>query len=176
MNKITVNNTTIEILINDIVATDSDAIVIPTNSKLLPSGTLRCKVLRGAGPKVQVECNKIIQQTSNIPLGKAVITSGGNLKTKYIIHTRAGHDKKKLMLSTWNALKLADQKQIRSVSFPPLSMDVIIFNAQICAEIILSTIKKYLSETNSNIRNIIIYLETLPDYKGFERVLEKISV
>ncbi|MFW9948381.1 MAG: macro domain-containing protein [Candidatus Odinarchaeota archaeon] len=176
MNKLTFNDTTIEIAVNDIANAECDAIIIPTNSRLLPSGTIRCRVLRKAGSHVQVECNQIMQKISNIPMGEVVITSGGDLNSKFILHIRSGHDKKKLILAIWNSLKLADQKEdIKSICFPPLSLEVIGFNAQTCAELILKTIKKYILERNLNIRNISIYLETLPDYKEFEKILENLN-
>jgi O-acetyl-ADP-ribose deacetylase (regulator of RNase III) len=172
MNKITLNNTVIELFIGDLIQTEYDAIVIPSNSRLLPSGELRCKVIREAGPKVQVECNVIAQKISSIPVGSAVITSGGKLKSGYIIHTRAGHDGKKLVLATWNSLKTADKHNLHSLVYPPLSKDVIGFSAKKSAQLMLPTIKKYLIEKNSNIKNISICLETLPDYKAFEEILE----
>jgi O-acetyl-ADP-ribose deacetylase (regulator of RNase III) len=172
MNEITIKDTVIELFIGDITQTDHDAIVIPSNSRLLPSGELRCKVIREAGPKVQVECNVIAQKISNIPVGSAVITSGGNLNACYIIHTRAGYDGKKLVFATWNSLKTADNHNVKSLVFPPLSKDVIGFSAEKSSQFMLPTIKKYLIEKNSNIRNISVCLETLPDYKAFEKVLE----
>ncbi len=174
MNEITINNTVIELFIGDLTQSEYDAIVIPTNSRLLPSGDLRCKVVREAGSTVQVECNVIAQKISNIPVGSAVITSGGNLKAKYIIHARAGHDGKKLMLAIWNSLKIADKHSIKSLVFPPLSKDVIGFTTKKSSQIMLPTIKKYVTEKTSSINNISICLETLPDYKEFETVLDKI--
>ena len=152
--------------------TEYDAIVIPSNSRLLPSGDLRCKVIREAGPKVQVECNVIAQKISNIPVGSAVITSGGNLKSHFIIHARAGHDGKKLVLATWNSLKTADKHNLKSLVFPPLLKDIRGFSAENSGKIMLSTIKKYLTSKTTEIKNITICLETLPDYITFENVLE----
>jgi O-acetyl-ADP-ribose deacetylase (regulator of RNase III) len=172
MNKITLNNTVIELFIGDLIQTEYDAIVIPSNSRLLPSGELRCKIIREAGPKVQVECNVIAQKVSSIPVGSAVITSGGNLKSRFIIHTRAGHDGKKLVLATWNSLKTADKHNLNSLVYPPLSKDVIGFSVEKSGQLMLPTIKKYLFERNSNIKNISVCLETLPDYKAFEKILE----
>ena len=108
MNQLTINNTIVELFIGELINTEYDAIVLESNSRLLPSGDLRCKTLRKAGSTVQVECNKIIQDVSQISLGKAIITSAGNLNSKYIIHVRAGHEGKKLMLATWNCLKMAN--------------------------------------------------------------------
>ena len=172
MNKITINNTIIELFVGDLTQTACDAIIIPSNSRLLPSGELRCKVIREAGPKVQVECNIIAQKISSIPVGSAVITSGGKLRSHFIIHTRAGHDGKKLMLATWNSLKIADKHNLKSLVFPPLLKDLIRFSPQKSSKIMLPTIKKYLTEKTTEIKHISICLETLPDYKIYENVLE----
>jgi O-acetyl-ADP-ribose deacetylase (regulator of RNase III) len=171
MHQISVNNAILDLFIGDLSKTDQDAIILSSNSRLLPSGNLRCNVLRNAGSMVQVECNKIIQEISNIPMGNAVITSGGNLGSKYIIHARSGYDQKKLMLAVWNSLKLADEKGLRSISFPPISKDVIGFTTLISAKVIIPTIKKYLKEKNKNLQKVSICLETLPDYKDFENIL-----
>ena len=175
MNQLTINNTVIEIFVGDIINADYDAIAVPTNSRLLPSGTLRCRVLKGAGHTVQVECNRIISEISNVPIGEAIITSGGNLSAKFIIHVRAGHDQRKLMLAIWNSLKLADKEGIRSIAYPPMSKEVIGFNAKICAGIIIPTIKKFVLERNNNLGNISVCLESLPDYKDFENALDNIA-
>ena len=175
MNQITINNAAIEIFVGDLVNVQSDAVAIPTNSRLLPSGTLRCRVLKEAGHKIQLECNQIISKRSNIPIGSAVITSGGNLNVNFIIHARAGHDQKKLMLATWNSLTLADREGINSIAFPPISIEVIGFNAKICAGIMITTIQKYFLEKNRNLKIVSICLETLPDYKEFESVLSNLT-
>jgi O-acetyl-ADP-ribose deacetylase (regulator of RNase III) len=175
MNQLTINNAIIELFVGDLVNTEYDAIVLESNSKLLPSGELRCKALREAGSTVQVECNKIVKEITQISLGKAVMTSAGNLKSKCIIHVRAGHEGKKMMLATWNCLKLADKNSLKSIVFPQIMKDVIGFNNRKCAEIMLPTIDKYLREKNKNLQNVSICLETLPEYKDFESVLDSIS-
>ena len=175
MNQVTIKNAIVELFIGELINTEYDAIVVPTNSRLLPSGDLRCKTLREAGSTVQVECNKIIQEITQIPSGKAIMTSAGKLNSKYIIHVRAGHEGKKLMLATWNSLKIADENSLKSIAFPPILKEVIGFNTKKSAEIMLPTIDKYLNEKNKNLENVSICLETLPDYKDFEAVLDKIS-
>ncbi|MBY9012130.1 MAG: macro domain-containing protein [Candidatus Lokiarchaeota archaeon] len=174
MNQVTINNAVIELFVGDLVNAQYDAITIPTNSRLLPSGTLRCRVLKEAGHKIQLECNQIISKMSNIPIGSAVITSGGNLNANFIIHARAGHDQKKLMLATWSSLILADKEEINSIAFPPMSIDVIGFNAKVCAGIMIPNIQKYIIEKNGNLKNVSICLETLPDYKEFESVINNL--
>jgi O-acetyl-ADP-ribose deacetylase (regulator of RNase III) len=180
MNKLTINNSILEIFVADITNTEYEAIVIPTNSRLLPSGRLRCNVLRKAGSQVQIECNQLINKITNIPVGNAVITSGGNL-TKYIIHTHGprlgqGNEAKKLMLATWNSIKLADKHGILTIVLPPISKEILRFNAKTEAQIMLPTIKKYLLEKNRNLLNVSICVETLPDYKEFEIILNNLNI
>lgn len=175
MNQLTINNTIVEIFVGELIKTNYDAVVLPTNPRLLPSGDLRVKTLREAGSTVQVECNKIIQTISNVSTGNAIMTSGGNLGSKYIIHVHAGHEGKKLMLATWNSLKIADEKHLKSIVFPPILKEVIGFNTKKCADIMLPTIEKYLQEKNKNLKNVSICLENLLDYKEFETVLDSIS-
>ncbi|MFX1338749.1 MAG: macro domain-containing protein [Promethearchaeota archaeon] len=180
MNKITVNNTIVEILVKDIRNVDFDAIVIPSNTRLLPSGKLRCEVLREAGANVQMECNKIINKVGIIGVGAAVITSAGNLKSKHIIHTVGpqlgqGKEGKKIMLCTWNSLTLADEAGLKSIAFSPVSLENLGFNAKICANVMIPTIKKYLLQKNKNLKHIGIVLTELPEYKDFENVIESYS-
>ncbi len=175
-----INNSILEIFVGDLTNIEQyDAIVIPANSRLLPSGDLRCKVLRKAGTQVQVECNRIINKITQISVGSSVITSGGNI-TKNIIHTNGprpgqGNEGKKLMLATWNSLKLADEKELISIAFPPISIEMRGITAKICAETMLPTIKKYLLEKNKNLRNVSICLETEADFKEFEKVLNGLA-
>jgi hypothetical protein len=69
VNAITINNAVVEIFVNDdYINVEYDAMVVPTNSRLLPSGDLRCYVLREAGAKVQVECNKIINRLTTLSI------------------------------------------------------------------------------------------------------------
>ena len=175
MNQITIKNAVIEIFVGDLINVQYDAIVIPTNSRLLPSGTLRCNVLKEAGHTIQLECNKIISKISNVPIGKAIITSGGKLNAKFIVHIRAGHDQKKLMLATWNSLSFADKEGISSIAFPPLSIDVLGFYSNICAGILIPTIQNLILEKIKFLKNISVCLETLPDYKEFESVLSNLN-
>ncbi len=175
-----INNSVLEIFLGDLTNLEQyDAIVIPTNSRLLPSGDLRCKVLRKAGTSVQVECNKIINEISKVAVGSSVITSGGNI-SKYIIHTNGprpgqGNEVKKLKLATWNSLRLADKKSVIAVVFPPISLEMRGITSKLCAEAMLPAIKKYLLEHNKNLRNVSICLEKNNDFEIFENTLNKLA-
>lgn len=180
MNQLMINNSVLEIFVGNLTSIEQyDAIVVPTNSRLLPSGDQRCKVLRKAGTKVQLECNRIINKIAQVSVGSSVVTTGGNL-TKYLIHANGprsgqGNEAKKLMLTTWNSLKIGDELEIKSIVFPPISREMRGFTAKICANSMLPAIGKYLSEKNKNLQNVSICLETESDYKDFEEVLDSIN-
>ena len=173
VNQIKINNISLEIYVDELYKASCDAIVIPSNSRLLPSGSLRCKILKNAGVQVQIECNRIINKVSTIPICGAIITSGGNLLSKNIIHANnSSRDKKSLMKTTWNALKLADKKGLKEIVFSPLSKDIQGFTGKTAAGIMIPTIKKYITEQNKKIKKVRICLDTLPDYKAFEKELK----
>ncbi len=174
-----VNNSVIEIFVGDLSNIEYDAVVIPTNSRLLPSGDLRCKVLRKAGTQVQVECNRIINKISQIAVGDSIMTSGGNY-TQYIIHAngpRLGQVKegKNIMQATWNSLKLADEKGLNSIVFPPISKEMRGFTTNFCAKAMLIAIIKYLNEINKNLKNVSICVETQPESEVFEKNLNELT-
>ena len=180
MDQVVINNSVLEIFMGDLTNLEQyDAIVIPTNSRLLPSGDLRCKVLRKAGTHVQVECNRIINKISKVAVGSSVITSGGNI-SKYIIHVNGprpgqGNEVKKLVLATWNSLGLADKKEVLAIAFPPISLEMRGITAKLCAEAMLPVMKKYLLEKNKNLRNISICLEKRDDFEVFEESLIRLK-
>lgn len=179
MDKLMINNSLIEIFIGDLSNTEYDAVVIPTNSRLLPSGELRCKILRKAGTQVQVECNILINNISQVAVGDSVMTTGGNY-TQFIIHANTprlgqGNEGKKLMQATWNSLKLADAKNLTSIVFPPISKEMRGFTTEFCAKAMLLSIKKYLNENNKNLRNVSICLETQQDFEIFGNLLSDLA-
>ena len=156
MNQLMVNNSILEIFIGDLTNVEYDAVVKPTNSRLLPSGELRCKVLRAAGAKVQVKCNYLINELGLVPDCTAVVTSGGNLNVNNIIHVSGPKmaqkpEVKKLMHATWNSIKLADEREFNSIGVPSISKRVYLFTPKICADIMVKTINKYLTENNKNL-------------------------
>ena len=159
---------------------DHDAIILPSNTRLLPSGELRCRVLKMAGSSVQVECNYLINEIGLVPDATAVMTSGGNLKVKKIIHISGPKmankpEVKKLMHATWNSVKLADEKGLKTVAIPSISKRVYLFTPKICADIMIPTVNKFVLEQNKNLEKITIVLEDQEDFDEFTKKLEEIT-
>ncbi len=71
----------------DITEQDTDAIVNATNSSLMGGGGVDRAIHRAGGAKIPEECKEIVRRQGGCETGQAVITSGGLLQAKYIIHT-----------------------------------------------------------------------------------------
>ena len=143
--KAKINNTVLELIRGDITEQTTDAIVNAANTALQMGGGVAGAIRRRGGPKIQEECNRI----GGTYVGGAVITTGGNLAAKYVIHAVGPmhgdeHEDAKLKNATLNSLKLADQKGLKSIAFPAISTGIYGFPKDRCATIMLSTTIAYL--------------------------------
>jgi O-acetyl-ADP-ribose deacetylase (regulator of RNase III) len=123
--RIKINYTFLELTKGDITDQTTDAIVNAANTALQLGGGVAGAIRRKGGPKIQEECNRI----GGTHVGGAVITTGGNLKAKYVIHAVGPiHGEKnedgKLKDATLNSLILADQKNLKSIAFPAISTGI----------------------------------------------------
>ena len=143
--KVKINKTILELTQGDITDLDTDAVVNAANTALQLGGGVAGAIRRKGGPKIQEECNKI----GGTHVGGAVITTGGNLKAKYVIHAvgpRHGeeHEDAKLKDATLNSLILADKNNLKGIAFPAISTGIFGFPKDRCATIMLSTTIAYL--------------------------------
>ena len=143
--KVKINKTTLELTQGDITDLDTDAIVNAANTALQLGGGVAGAIRRKGGQKIQRECNGI----GGTRVGGAVITTGGNLKARYVVHAvgpKHGeeHEDDKLKDATLNSLILADKHDLKSIAFPAISTGVFGFPKDRCATIMLSTTIAYL--------------------------------
>jgi O-acetyl-ADP-ribose deacetylase (regulator of RNase III) len=143
--KVNIKNRILELVEGDITEMQTDAIVNAANAQLILGGGVAGAIRKKGGPEIQEECNKI----GGTFVGGAVITTGGNLKAKYVIHAVGprmgeGNEDEKLKNATLNSLKLADKNKLKSISFPAISTGIFGFPIQRCAEIMLKTTIAYL--------------------------------
>ena len=135
-----INRTILELMTGDITDLDTDAIVNAASTTLQLGGGVAGAIRRKGGSKIQEECNKI----GGTYVGGAVITTGGNLKAKYVIHAvgpRHGeeHEDAKLKDATLHSLILAYKNSLKSIAFPAISTGIFGFPKDRCAMIMLST-------------------------------------
>lgn len=172
--KAELQNTVLEVVEGDITEMETDAIVNAANAQLVLGGGVAGAIRRKGGPEIQEQCNKI----GGTFVGGAVITDGGNLKAKYVIHAVGprmgeGNEDQKLKNATLNTLKLADQNNIKSISIPAISTGIFGYPIDRCAEIMLDTTIEHIKES-TGLEKIVFCLFGQDNYKVFEERLKGI--
>ena len=123
----------VTISVGDITKEFVDAIVNAANSSLLGGGGVDGAIHRAGGPEILAACNEIrrTQYPDGLPTGQAVITTGGRLPAKHVIHTvgpvysRGGADKAELLAACYrNSLELAAKHGLKTTAFPAISTGV----------------------------------------------------
>jgi len=169
-----VHNSEIELLQGDITESNSDAIVNAANAQLILGAGVAGAIRAKGGPSIQEECHAI----GHCPVGGAVVTGGGGLKARYVIHAVGprqgeGDEEEKLKNATLNSLKVADQNNCKTISFPAISTGIFGFPVDGCARVMLTTTKEYLSGP-TNIERVVFALFDDKSLKAFEDQLKKI--
>lgn len=171
--KVNIENCILELIEGDITEMQTDAIVNAANARLILGGGVAGAIRRKGGPEIQQECNKI----GGTFVGGAVITTAGNLKAKHVIHAVGpqmgeGNEDEKLTNATLNSLKLADENNLKSISFPAISTGIFGFPIERCAEIMLKTTIDYLKSTTS-LEKVIFCLFGRDSYQIFANQLNR---
>src|SRR6202007_2864023 len=114
----------IEILQGDLTEMNTDAIVNAANNDLQLGGGVAGAIRRKGGPKIQAEGN----ESGTMPIGGAAITTGGDLKARYVIHAASMElggrtDALTLRSSTAHSLLIATPKTQKTITFTPLRQE-----------------------------------------------------
>jgi len=171
--KVDIKNRVLELLDGDITEMQTDAIVNAANDRLILGGGVAGAIRRKGGPEIQTECNKI----GGTFVGGAVITTAGNLKAKHVIHAVGprmgeGNENEKLKNATLNSLKVADENNLKSISFPAISAGIFGFPIERCAEIMLKTTIDYL-KGQTGLEKVVFCLFGNDSYNVFENRLKQ---
>ena len=170
--RLQINHSQIELIQGDITDSDTDAIVNAANEQLVLGAGVAGAIRTKGGSSIQEECNAI----GHCPVGGAVITGGGNLKTRHVIHAVGprqgeGDEEIKLKNATLNSLKVADENNLKSIAFPAISTGIFGFPLDACARIMLTTAKEYLSGTTKTER-VVFALFDDSSFRAFEHQLK----
>ena len=147
---------TLTLVLGDITTQDVDAIVNAANSSLLGGGGVDGAIHRAAGSQLLDECRKIVARQGGCPPGEAVITGGGRLKARFVIHTvgpiwRGGSHKEDETLAAAyrNSLQLAAGHKLTSIAFPSISTGAYGFPVERASRIAYTTVTKFLATRTS---------------------------
>lgn len=171
----------------DITTLKIDAIVNAANSQglgcFIPCHKCIDNSIHSAsGVELRLECNKIMQEIGMLQTGKAFITKGYNLPSKYVIHTVGPiiyenvKEKEILELKNCyiNSLELAKENNIKTIAFPCISTGEFRFPKELASKIAIETIKEYLDTNEEYFEKIIFNVFLDVDYKIYLKNLGEI--
>ena len=162
--KVTIEKAELSIFRGEITRQSTDAIVNAANSGLMGGGGVDGAIHRAGGPAILEECQQIVSKQGRLPTGKSVITTAGNMKAGYVIHTvgpvwhGGSRGEAELMASAYReSLKLADEHNLASISFPSISTGAYGYPVGEAAKVALIAVIAFLSEVTS-IKKVVFVL------------------
>ncbi len=176
--QVRINDSILEIIEGDITHQDTEAIVNAANEQLRVGGGVDGAINRAGGPAIQAEARRI----GYCPTGQAVITTGGNLKAKYVIHTvgpvyRGGTQGEADLLASCyrESLKLAASRGITSLAFPSISTGIYGYPLAPAARLALTTVADFLEE-HPEIKLVRFVLFGQQAYEVYEKELQRLGL
>jgi len=167
----------ISLIQGDITKMEVDAIVNAANSSLMGGGRVDGAIHRAGGPAILNECRTIVIKQGRCETGQAVITSGGKLPAKFVIHTvgpiwHGGNNNEAQLLENayLNSLKLAQENGVETIAFPNISTGVYSFPKQKAAKIAVKTVTEFLA-TNLQIRQVYFVCFDQENYELYQQFL-----
>jgi O-acetyl-ADP-ribose deacetylase (regulator of RNase III) len=167
-------NNKIQVIKGDITRQTVDAIVNAANETLLGGGGVDGAIHSAAGEELESACRKIYEEKGGCKTGEAVITTGGNLQAKFVIHTvgpvwRGGKQQEPELLSRAysNSLRLAAENGIKTIAFPNISTGIYGFPKEQASKIAVSTVVDFLNNNKTSIENVIFVCFDQENYEFY---------
>ncbi len=172
--RVEIGKTALVLVRGDITRQEVDAIVNAANSTLLGGGGVDGAIHRAGGPAILEECRKL----GGCPTGEAVITTGGRLPAKLVIHTVgpvwSGGDRGEgdLLASAYrNCLRIAADRKITTVAFPSISTGAYRFPIERASAIALGTVRDFLLARPHDLTEVRFVLFAAPDFQVYSAAL-----
>jgi len=165
----------------DITRETTDAVVNAANSSLLGGGGVDGAIHRAGGPAILSECRQIVGKIRSLPAGKAVITTGGDLAAKHVIHTvgpvyRGGQygEAEKLANCHRESIRLADEHGLKSLSFPAISTGAFGYPVSEAARIAISSTLEAL-DAAKHVRKVRFILYDIGILEAYTQAAEELT-
>ena len=134
---------------------------------------------RAGGPTILEQCRQIVAKQGRLPPGKAVITTGGNLPAKYVIHTvgpywQGGTSNEAIVLASCykESLKISEAKKLSSISFPSISTGAYRYPLELAAKVAVEAVISFLKEEAVSLKEVRFVLFDARTYEAYiKRVL-----
>lgn len=178
-NRIDIEGTTLALGRGNITKESTDAIVNAAHSTLLGGGGVDGAIHRAGGPAILEACREIVGKIGRLPTGQAVITTGGNLPARYVIHTvgpvwsGGTRGEADLLADAYrNSLTVATENGLRSIAFPSISTGAYRFPVAQAAGIAVMTVAEYVRNQSFDTVKFVLFSED--DFNTYNDVLARI--
>jgi O-acetyl-ADP-ribose deacetylase (regulator of RNase III) len=175
--EVKVDSTVISLVKGDITQEKTDAIVNAANSRLAGGGGVDGAIHRAGGPRIMAECRKI----GGCPTGSAVITTGGRLKARFVIHAvgpifkDGRHREAEALAGAYRrSLELALENGLKTVAFPSISTGAYGYPIAEAAEVALRTVMDF-AKDRKGLELVRFVLFSEGDFDCYRETLERIS-
>jgi len=180
--EVKINGISLALIQGDITKQATDAVVNAANPTLMGGGGVDGDIHQAGGPAILEECKLIVAKEGKLPTGKAVITTGGNLRAKYVIHTvgpvwyDGNRGEAQLLASAYKeSLKLAEDNKLSSISFPSISTGAYGYPVQQAARIAIEAVTSFIKDKASFLREVVFVLFDRKTYNAFRSALQEVA-
>jgi O-acetyl-ADP-ribose deacetylase (regulator of RNase III) len=170
------NGKKLRLVIGDITKIRVDAIVNAANSGLRGGGGVDGAIHRAGGSAIMRELDEVRGKTGGCPTGSAVVTAAGALPAQYVFHAvgpiyRDGRHGEPAQLAACyrKCLELAEERNVRTISFPAISTGAYGYPAQEAANIALETVAAHLDGAETRVREVLLVLFDAGFYQLYQR-------
>ncbi len=177
MRSLKVGKGTLSLTEGDLTKQMTDAIVNAANSGLMGGGGVDGAIHAAGGPRILEECVQIVKHSGRLSPGHAVITTAGDMPSRFVIHTvgpiwRGGTKGEAQILASCytESLNLAKKEGLRTISFPSISTGAYGYPLDLAATVALKAVKEFL-EKNDGIKEVVFVLWGRDSYDAYDKAL-----
>jgi O-acetyl-ADP-ribose deacetylase (regulator of RNase III) len=178
--EVVIKQTKLSLIQGDITKQGTEAIVNAANPSLMGGGGVDGAIHRAGGRAILEDCIEIVKKQGRLPIGKAVITRGGNLSAKYVIHTvgpiwHGGIEKEAELLTSayQESLKLATEHNVQSISFPSISTGAYGYPVGEASKVAIKAVITFLRQKSTSLKEVVVVLFDPTTYEYYRSALEK---
>jgi len=172
----------ISLIRGDITRQETDAIVNAANSGLMGGGGVDGAIHRAGGPAILEDCERIVAERGRLPAGQAVITTGGRMKARHVVHTvgpvwrGGGRGEPETLASAYReSLRLAVENGLKTISFPSISTGVYGYPVREAARVALGTVADFLLQ-DQVLDEVVFVLFDTRTFEAYEQALAKMDI
>jgi len=180
--EVSINQVKLAIIQGDITRQGTEAIVNAANSSLMGGGGVDGAIHRAGGSAILEECKQIVARQGQLPTGKAVMTTGGNLKARFVIHTvgpiwHGGNSgEPELLASAYReSLRVTVENNLGSISFPSISTGIYGYPVAEAAKVAIGTVASFLKEQSTSIKEVVLVLFDSVTFTSYSSVMDEIT-